>query len=39
LDVYRREKIPISQHGSTLSGKEVNDELRAMVAEHLASTV
>jgi predicted nucleotidyltransferase len=39
LDVYRREKIPVSQPGTTLSGKEVNDELRAMVAEQLASTV
>jgi len=36
VDVYRREKIPISQPGTTLSSKDVNDELTAMVAEPLA---
>jgi predicted nucleotidyltransferase len=36
VDVYRREKLPVMPSG--ISGKELDDELRAMVAERLAST-
>jgi len=39
LDVYRREKIPIIRSTADSSGKGLDDELRAMVSERLASTV
>ncbi len=38
LDVYRREKIPVIQKSGENSRKEVEDELRTMVAERVAST-
>ncbi|MFH1924282.1 MAG: NACHT domain-containing protein [Planctomycetota bacterium] len=37
LDVYRREKIPVVVSGGGTSQKELDDELRAMVAERVAS--
>jgi predicted nucleotidyltransferase len=36
LDVYRREKIPVWPKG--MSGKDLEDEFRTMVAQRLAST-
>lgn len=39
LDVYRREKIPVIGPSPDSSRKALDDELRAMVAERLASTV
>jgi len=39
LDVYRREKIPIIPSSADSSGRSLDDELRAMVSERLASTV
>jgi predicted nucleotidyltransferase len=38
LDVCRREKIPVIQKSGENSPREFEDELRAMVAEHLGST-
>ena len=38
LDVYRREKIPVHVR-SDLSRKDLDDELRTMVSEQMASTV
>jgi predicted nucleotidyltransferase/transcriptional regulator with XRE-family HTH domain len=38
LDVCRREKLPVIQKSEEHSQKEFDDELRAMVAEHVAST-
>ena len=35
LDVYRREKIPVIQKSGENSQKELDDELRAMVAERM----
>ncbi len=37
LDVYRREKIPVMTPKGVSSQKDLDDELRAMVAEQLAS--
>jgi len=37
LDVYRREKIPVITAGDALSPRDLEDELRAMVAERLAA--
>ena len=37
LDVYRREKIPVIHAGRNLSHGDLDDELRAMVAERVAS--
>ena len=37
IDVRRREKISLLGRGGTFSQKELDDELRAMVAERLAS--
>ena len=37
LDITRRQKIPIVGPGTTPTVQEVNDELRAMAAERLAS--
>jgi predicted nucleotidyltransferase len=38
LDVYRREKLPVIQKSGENSQKDFEDELRAMVAECVAST-
>ncbi|HUT90725.1 MAG TPA: HEAT repeat domain-containing protein [Thermoguttaceae bacterium] len=38
LDVYRREKIPVIHPGGNSSHGDLDDELRAMVAERVAST-
>ena len=38
LDVWRREKLPVIQKSGENSQKEFEDELRAMVAERVAST-
>jgi predicted nucleotidyltransferase len=38
LDVCRREKLPVIQKSGERSQKEFEDELRAMVAERVAST-
>lgn len=39
LDVYRREKLFVMSRRSGVSQKDLDDELRAMVAERLATTV
>jgi hypothetical protein len=39
LDMYRREKIPVIGPAPDSSRKALDNELRAMVAERLASTV
>ncbi|MCH7725824.1 MAG: nucleotidyltransferase domain-containing protein [Planctomycetes bacterium] len=39
LDVYRREKIPVIQSMDKSSKRDLDDELRAMVAERVAETV
>jgi len=38
LDVYRREKIPLITQGNAPSSRGLEDELRGLVAERLAST-
>ena len=38
LDVYRREKLPVIQSKEGLTRRDLDDELRAMVAEQMAST-
>ncbi len=38
LDVYRREKLPVIQSKEGLTRRDLDDELRAMVAEQMATT-